>query len=453
MPVVKGRISMQNADVQHLQKILPRSLPSPSGHTQDQGPVALAAQASYLREQLGLAEVTEDSLRALIAMSVLGPQSAGIPPQPLHDELLAILRQFLPDEKIRLERVWDVTIAYGCGTWRELPNQTTSSQGWEQQWQGAMDQLATHVFGWLKAMAAWLHFDVQLKGYAFQTPFPNWHNAQLFASQLWAGTCDCWRLRGGDSDQPLDRRTAQRAARCAREHRLAAWNPAEMTLGNFLARAIKGDKAHGNRTGRKSFVSGALEQGMAFCDLYRDSDIRFGKVLGWHCPQHPDSIFEGAECLDCDEQERLTVFSEATHRRKVVRRLLVRAPTGPYEKEEYWHCQACDTCDTYYRAGLATCPLCNRRRTVGAARTTVWVLGAFASASEAGQQSDTRDQHDELWQAFGCLDAREQELLRLVIVEGLSKKGVARQLELSLAELKHVYVVALQKLKQHLTTE
>ena len=452
MPVVEDRTSMQDADVHHVRQLILRSLPDSGGHTQDQSLFPFAVQAKYLREKLGLADVAEDSLRMVIAMSVLGPKSANIPPQSLREELLAILRQFIPDEKMRLERIWDVTVAYGCGTWREQPDETGSSQGWEQRWQGALDQLTILVFGWLKAMAAWLHFDVQLKGYAFQTPFPNWHSAQLFASLLWAGKCDCWRLRGGESDQPLDRRTAQRAARCVREHRLAAWNPAEMALGNFLARAIKGNKARGDHSGSKGFVSGALEQGMAFCDLYRDCNIRFGKVLSWHCPHHPTSIFEGAECLNCDELERLTVFSETTHQRKVVRRLLVKAPTGPYEKEEYWHCQGYDTCDTYYRAGLVACPLCDRGRTAGAARTGVWVLGSFASSDEAGQQLGTHHQHNELWQAFRCLDAHEQEIVHLVVIDGLAKKVVARQLGLSLSELTDTYVVALQKLKQHLST-
>ncbi|MGE0825532.1 MAG: RNA polymerase sigma factor [Candidatus Binatia bacterium] len=451
MPVVEDRTSMQDSDVQHVQQRVLRSFPNPSRQAPDQSRLQLAAQAKHIRETLRLSDVAEDSLRVVITMSVLGPTSAHIPPASLREELVDILHQLIPDEKTRLERIWDVTVAYGCGTWRELPDEAVPSHGWEQRWQAALDQLAVPVFGWLKAMAAWLHFDIQLKGYAFRTPFPRWHDAQLFASLLWAGKCDCWRLRSGDTDQPLDRRTAQRAARCLREHRLAAWNPAEMTLSNFLARAIKGDKARGNRSGKKGFVSGALEQGMAFCDLYRDCDMRFGKVLGWHCPQHPTSIFEGAECLACDEQEVLTMFSETTHQRKVVRRLLVKAPTGPYEQEEYWHCQDSDTCDTYYRVGLATCPLCDRARTAGAARSTVWVLGSFASSSEAGPQPDPTHRQDELWQAFRGLDAREQEVLQLVVVDGLSKKGVARQLELSLSELTDVYTAALQKLKQHVT--
>jgi DNA-directed RNA polymerase specialized sigma subunit len=80
------------------------------------------------------------------------------------------------------------------------------------------------------------------------------------------------------------------------------------------------------------------------------------------------------------------------------------------------------------------------------------VLGSIASWGDAGQQPGTHHQHDELWQAFRCLDAREQEVVRLVVIDGLAKKVVARQLGLSLSELTDVYVVALQKLKQHLST-
>ena len=460
-PIDEDRISMHDSAVQHIQQLVLNSLPSPAGphgHSQDQPVLQLASHARSIRKTLGLPDVTEDSLQTTIAMCVLGPKSASIPPESLRLELIDILRQFIPDEKTRLERIWDVTVAYGCGAWRELSEEAGLNESWQQRWPVALEQLATPVFGWLKAMAAWLHFDIQLKGYAFQTPFPSRHDAHVFASLLWAGKCDCWRLRGGDSDQPLDRRTAQRAARCLREHRLTAWNPAEMTLANFLARAIKGDKARGNRSGKKSFVSGALEQGMAFCDLYRECDIRLGKVLGWHCPDHPHSLFEGEECLACDEQDILTVFAETIHQRKVVRRLLVKAPTGPYEEEEFWRCQNRQTCDTYYRVGLATCPLCDRTRTAGAARSAVWLLGSFAT--QAGQRLPAPDrshteqaERDELWRAFRGLDTNEQEVMHLVVVEGISKKAAAQQLGLSVSELTDVHATALHKLKQQLADE
>ena len=463
VPLGEDHINMQDSDVQRVQQLIQHSLASPKRQARDKNPSELALQTQDIRQELGLLGLAEDSLRVVVAMCVLGPKSAGIPPVSLRTELLDILRQFVPDEKMRIERAWDVTVAYGCGTWRETTQEAATIESWGQRWQAALDQLATPVFGWLKAMAAWLHFDIQLKGYAFQIPFPGWHDAHVFASLLWAGKCDCWRLRGGDTDQPLDRRTAQRAARCVREHRLVAWNPAKMTLGNFLARAIKGDKARGNRSGKKGFVSGALEQSMAFCDLYREYDIRFGKVLGWHCQDHPNSIFEGAECLTCDEQEALTVFSETSHQRTVVRRLLVRAPRGPYEQEEYWHCQDRETCDTYYRVECPACPRCERARTAGAARSAVWVLGSFAQSDEAGQQQshtdhqqyeqNEREGRDELWQAFRCLATSEQEVMQLVVVDGLSKKAAAQQLGLSVAELTAVHTAALQKLKQQLTDE
>ena len=386
-----------------------------------------------------------DELPIVVALCVLGPSSAGSPPAPLRADALDLVREFALDESLQeehiQERIIDIITAYGCGLWREAQPGDT---GWEHRWQPAIDRLGAHVLGWLKATAAWLHFDVQLKGYAFSVPFPSLSEAHTLAYIFWSGMCDCWRLKATTDDQPLDRRTAQRAERCMREHRLSAWNPAELSLADFLARAMKGDKPRGNRSRKKGFASGAVEQSMIFVDLYRDHDVRFGKVVGWSCPEHPKNIFEGARCLSCDEDDLSTIFDETQHKRTVVRRLLVKAPTGPYGEDEYWHCQDRKACDTYYRASLPSCPKCGRTRTAGAARSGVWGLGLVPASDEPQQEPG------EVWAALGQLDAIEQEVMQRVVVDGQAKKAVAQQLGLSLDELNDVYESTLEKLKERL---
>src|SRR2546428_5267915 len=72
------------------------------------------------RARPGLARVAADDLRVVVVMCWLGPQSAGIPPIAMRNNLLGILRRFVSDERERLERGMGFAIAYGCGEWREV---------------------------------------------------------------------------------------------------------------------------------------------------------------------------------------------------------------------------------------------------------------------------------------------------------------------------------------------
>lgn len=120
----------------------------------------------------------EDDLRMVVAMCVLGPGSASdvirrqddtddatvletpiyygtlsIPPAAMRDELLAILRQSVPDQRNRLDRVMEFVIAYGCGKRRAV------QQGiyhWEMRWQGAIGALARVMIGAVRQANTWL---------------------------------------------------------------------------------------------------------------------------------------------------------------------------------------------------------------------------------------------------------------------------------------------------------
>jgi RNA polymerase sigma factor (sigma-70 family) len=404
-----------------------------------------------VREKGRLQGVTDDDFLMVIAMCWFGPATDDVPPSHMRAALLALMSELTPDEQLRQKHIAEIVIAYGCGAWREVQD---GEEGWENRWQGALDWVTHRTLGWMRATTAWLQFDVQLRGYAFTAPFPSWIAAEELASLLWLGKCDCWRLRVSDPEQPMDHRTARRATRCLREHRLSAWNPQEISLGNFIARAIKGDKVKGEHSSKKAFVSGAVEQGMFFCDLYRDYDIRLGRVLVWRCPNHPTDIFEEQACLQCEDTETPVNFLETLHERDVIRRLLVRAPTGPYQETQYWRCQQGDT---YYQAHHIVCPRCHAPRTHGAAKSTVWELGRqpdwVTSSLAPWVARDDVEATVILREILTRLSPREREVLTLVKVEGLPERQVARQLGITTEELQSLLEKTISRLREALAVE
>lgn len=409
--------------------------------------------AQQLRTDAGLAELAEDDLQVGIALSWFGPTDAGVPPATLREDILDLFRQDVPDEETRRARRTEIIIAYGCGNWRQI---LKGGGSWEHRWPRALNWVTQHVRGWIKATAAWLHFEVQLKGYAFVAPFPSRETAETLANFLWLGSCDCWRARLSDPAQEVDHRTAQRRARCHREHDLSAWNPSDMALVDFIARAVKGDKIRGDRSGRKGFASGAVFQGMFFGDLYRENDIRRGRVLIWCCPQHPDLVMESAHCLPCDDSGAATLFDETRHRRDVVTRLLVKAPTGPYQDVQYWHCQEGDT---YYQLPHPVCPLCHRHRTQGAAKSTVWILSPTRRVEESSVlPTSSVDQSDPdtrlmLTDVLKQLSPLEREVVMLVHVQEVPKRQAAQRLSISTEQLNDELENALEKMRELLTQD
>ena len=162
------------------------------------------------------------------------------PDQPLEsmrETLLTLYQEEAPDlEMARLagrrpeivvaEVAEEIVVAYGAG-WRRYPQ---GERDWLELWPRAFERLAQYVYGLMRAADKWLRFDIQLDGYAFTAPFPSQDDAELIALELCRGKCECWRLRHPGLPGPSDRQAEQRAERDLREHRLAAWNPAEVSL-------------------------------------------------------------------------------------------------------------------------------------------------------------------------------------------------------------------------------
>jgi len=105
------------------------------------------------RARPGLARVAADDLRVVVVMCWLGPQSAGIPPIAMRNNLLGILRRVVSDERERLERVMEFAIAYGCGKWRQVQPGYGS---WEQRWQGAVRGLVRALEPAVEQANRWL---------------------------------------------------------------------------------------------------------------------------------------------------------------------------------------------------------------------------------------------------------------------------------------------------------
>lgn len=357
-----------------------------------------------------------------------GP-SGSAPPDTIIQDLLVRIESELPDIAAQdLEGYVEAhVIAYGIG----VGLGTAAGGGsWGQPWPLAVACVTEYVWGWMIASWLWLRFDIHLKGFALTCPTPG--DAARLALRLRLGMCDCWKLRDPTIKQPRDHNAQRRANRCLREHRLTAWNPVQMSLWNFIARAVKGDKPRGNWSGRKAFASGAFEQGMWFCDLYRDADVRFGRVLGWRCEHHPGIAFEGPCCFLCAEEGRETIFDETCTRRNATPRLFV---LGPYQPEQYWRCQHCRE-PSYYKAYHSVCPLCQKPRLPGAARSTVWVLGA---ANEWEQEDEDDGDIDDFWEKLPPL---VREIAWLTYKAGFSERELSQILWMSVKQVTQAIQIA-----------
>ncbi len=128
---VKG---MTEAEVVLVQNAVEALLDSREGRTFDLGnPAHLTRLVQHAREQVPAA--TAEELWITVVLSWLGLRSAGPPPLSIRQELQDLLRQMVPDEHARQDRVMEFAIAYGCGKWREVQ---LGTGGWEHRWPGAM---------------------------------------------------------------------------------------------------------------------------------------------------------------------------------------------------------------------------------------------------------------------------------------------------------------------------
>lgn len=97
--------------------------------------------------------ITDEVLWVGVAMSWLGPRGAGAPLAAMRAHVHDLLAQVEPHQDLRLTRVMEVVIAYGCGKWRQVQ---AGASGWEQRWQGAMRGLVRAMEPALAQANRWL---------------------------------------------------------------------------------------------------------------------------------------------------------------------------------------------------------------------------------------------------------------------------------------------------------
>jgi uncharacterized cupin superfamily protein len=125
---------MTEAEVVLVQNAIEAMLNSRDGRAFDLGnPAHLKLLVQQARAQVP--STAEEELWITVVISWLGPQSAGPPPISVRQELQDLLRQMVPNERARQDRVMEFAIAYGCGKWREVQ---LGTGGWEHRWPGAM---------------------------------------------------------------------------------------------------------------------------------------------------------------------------------------------------------------------------------------------------------------------------------------------------------------------------
>jgi len=144
---------MTDHEAQQVQQAVQGYLNGPQGYGFDIGkPQHFAQVVAYVRARIGPL-VEEDELRTVGAMCVLHLNAAEIPPAAMGDQLVGLLRHYVPQAAARIERVMEFAIAYGCGKWRIVQ---PGHGGWEQRWPGAEYALTRAVVPAVEQANRWL---------------------------------------------------------------------------------------------------------------------------------------------------------------------------------------------------------------------------------------------------------------------------------------------------------
>jgi hypothetical protein len=122
-------------------------------------PSSFATLFNFVRSQGQgqLANIAEDALRLVVAICLLGPDTAGPPPATTRDHLLDTTRRLEPCERKRLDRVMEFAIAYGCGWRRQV---RPDGGGWEQRWPNAVRALSRALEPAVTQARLWLALHV-----------------------------------------------------------------------------------------------------------------------------------------------------------------------------------------------------------------------------------------------------------------------------------------------------
>src|SRR5205823_1989510 len=119
----------------------------------------------------------------------------------------------------------------------------------------------------------------------------------------------------------------------------------------------------------------------------------------------------------------------------------------------YWRCQRCEH---YYPSAKNCCLSCQKKRTRGPARSTVWELGPWPRKQVApeGQilapEGLNPDDIIEVRRAVQRLPSDLQELIRMRHYNGMSVNEIVRETGRPLGEVQESLQVAMQQLRKDL---
>ncbi len=313
-------------------------------------------------------------------LALLGPDPN--PPDQVVRAAAAVVRRCCPDLADRVrgdpcarQQVFDVALAYGCGFGR-VP--IVHLEGWGGLWPKAFARLTRLVLVWVRRTNCWLRSGANVGGLEAALAAAD-DEARAFdlAALLVSGGCRCYAVdldyaAAFDPDLDLtdsDSNLARRFARCCKEHRLLAWNPAEMRLSSFIARAVKG--AFFRRNGRGiSFSLGALVQGMCLPLLTAEIGLRAADVLVWRCPAGHDRNFFGLPCHTCLRLGLGRIEADPRTKLTTVRWLLLPSDRdGAFSSARYWRCRSCGG---FFPDSRRACPADGAVPGRGAKPTVVW---------------------------------------------------------------------------------
>jgi hypothetical protein len=240
-------------------------------------------------------------------------------------------------ERLRERRVAaDAVIAYGCG-WGRRASDGAGDRDWDGVWPRARRRLEHDVSGWTRAT---FKAAATLKG--FGADFVPHALVQRVTDTLISGGCVCLRRAPADASATALRNLKSGHKKCVEQHRLSGWRAADLSLRDFVARAIKGSAQRRGKThGVKQLKANAIWSAM-LRDTLEERGVRLGKVLVWSCHCHQRKSQQG-ECPRCG-----TRFDYRHTRLDVEVRLIIPEDQhGDFVPETYWRCQNAG-CKTYY---------------------------------------------------------------------------------------------------------
>jgi hypothetical protein len=108
-----------------------------------------------VKQRLGDVELDEVELECVSLLCAVGPRISRVPPEDLRDRFLQVVRQQLPDPRLRRECLGEFAVAFGAGKWR-TPGEGT----WHDHWEEAVDRIGRLLHPALRDCLNWLSDNV-----------------------------------------------------------------------------------------------------------------------------------------------------------------------------------------------------------------------------------------------------------------------------------------------------